>query len=120
MPRKDLKIKDPGNCVRSGERNPLKTTKLKRDRFNGAVDFETNLKNAGEASSKAAKKISVNTTYRITDGKYAGELCKVAEYKADSTFCKIELLTVWMKPTGNFDLIPVKYVGVAIDVKKEY
>lgn len=120
MPRKELPIKDPGNCVKSGSHNPLKKTKLKRDRFNGAVDFETNLKNAGEQSKKATKRVSVNTTYRITDGKYAGELCKVAQCKPDDLFCKIELLDVWMKPRGLFDLIPVKYLGVSIEVKKEY
>lgn len=107
-PRK-LEAKDPGKC--KSIRNGKGTKELKRVAFNGAVDFEKNLENAGKASKKWITKPRVGQKHRITEGRYVGEMCKVVKYVNEETFCEVVMCDAWGQETSKRDLIPVKFLS---------
>lgn len=113
MPRRgdNLKLerKDPGSVKRSSQHTTMKEGTLKRQVFNGAPDFEKSLMNAGKAAKY--RKPIVGSAYRITEGRYAGEMCKVQKVLTE-THLEVEFLDAWMKPTGKRDAVPAKYLRV--------
>jgi hypothetical protein len=105
----ELKRKDPGSVKRSSQNTAMKEGTLKRQIFNGAPDFEKSLMNAGKAAKY--RKPIVGSSYRITDGRYAGEMCKVHKVLTE-THLEVEMLDAWLKPTGRHDAVPAKYLRV--------
>lgn len=112
MPRKarEIVLKDPGDVVKSDNHTPIKAGTLKRMTFNNAPDFDKSLKNSGVKAGKQRKPV-VGSSYRITDGRYAGEMCKVFKVVTE-THLEVEFLDVWLKPTGKRDLVPASYLRV--------
>lgn len=115
MPKRNANPKDPGSVKRmnntSGE---MKEGTLKRIAFNGAPDYQQSLENAGKAPKY--RKPIVGSSYRITEGRYAGEMCKVHKVLTE-THLEVELLDVWLKPTGKRDAVPAKYLRVSDEQK---
>ena len=108
--------KPPGSVKNSGQHSKMKEGTLQRMVFNGAPDYDKSLTNAGRVAKY--RKPIVNQKYRITDGRYAGEMCKVESYIQEDTHVKVQLLDVWLKPTGKFDLVPCKYLRIG-DEKRD-
>lgn len=111
----EREAKDPGRVKRitnTGGPDLSRTgLDLKRVAFNGAVDYEKNLENAGIKSKKWITKPKLGQKHRITDGKYKGEMCKVHNYVNESTFCEVEFCDAFGQPNGKRDLIPVKFLS---------
>lgn len=108
--------KSPGSVKRASNRTPeMKEGTLKRVSFNNSVDFEANLANAAKANKY--RKPMIGGSYRITEGRYAGEMCKVHKVLTE-THLDVEFLDVWLQPTGKHDAVPSKYLRVG-DEKRD-
>lgn len=94
---------------RSSQHTQMKEGTLKRQAFNGAPDFEKSLANAGKAAKY--RKPTIGSSYRITEGRYAGEMCKVHKVLTE-THLEVEFLTAFLQPTGKRDAVPAKYLRV--------
>ena len=119
-----LKAEHPGNvksCDWGSSKKPMENQELQRVPFNGAVQFEKNLTNAGIKAKWSKRHPIINTKYRITDGRYKGEMCKVELYKMNDAFVTVQFLDAWMQPFSpeRRDMIPTKYLGLVENSKAE-
>lgn len=76
------------------------------------MGFKSNKQLAEEARSHAQQKVVVvGRSYRITDGTYKGRLAKVERVCENARgFAVVNLLDAFGKPTGNMDVLPIKYM----------
>lgn len=54
--------------------------------------------------------IVVGSKYKITDGRYAGRLCKVMSHDERTYFAIVRLLDSWGKETKETDAVPLSYL----------
>lgn len=104
-----------------GGKKKLSKSKIKRAIFNNAPNYEKNLESAGKHSKKWITKPIIGRKHRITDGYYAGEMCKVHSYVDESPEVEVELCDPWGRGTGRYKTIPVRALSwlIGIGVKAE-